>query len=83
MPNPKNNLTRQQWQKCDRCGFLFPMGSLQKQKGMLLDQKCIDNLQIERRQYLIMEILGQTTTEGVDMRVVDRGFYEGFDEVNR
>ena len=79
----KNNVTKEQWMLCDRCGQQFPMSMLTKQKGMLLDQKCIDDLTIERRQFTIEQILGTNITEGVDLRAVDRGFFEGFDETNR
>lgn len=61
------------------------MGSLVKQKGMLLcTELCIDDLEIERRPWLIQLVLGPTAEqEGADLRVVDRGFFEDFDEVQR
>lgn len=85
MPNANNNLRREQWQQCDRCGFLFPMSQLTKQKGMLLcTRTCFDDLTVERRPLMISQILGVgVEQEGVDLRVVDRAFFDGFDEVDR
>jgi hypothetical protein len=47
----------QQWMKCDRCTFDYPIGSLTKQKGLMLCPKCIDNLDVELRPLLIAELL--------------------------
>lgn len=54
-------LWMQQWQKCDRCGFDFPLGMLTMQKGLLLDAKCLDNLDVEFRPKIIAEALSDTT----------------------
>lgn len=65
---------------------MYPMSQLAKQKGLLICHRrtCWDNLEVERRPWVIMSILGPTTeVEGADMRVIDRGFFEGFDEVQR
>lgn len=46
----------------------------------------MDNLLVELRTSMIMSILGDgggEDIEGADRRVVDRGFFSGFDEVNR
>jgi predicted nucleic acid binding AN1-type Zn finger protein len=86
MPNPVNRRVGEQWQTCDRCGFLYPMSKLVKQKGILICtyNKCFDNLDIDRRDLQIMQILGEgVQQEGADLRLVDRGFFEGFDETNR
>lgn len=82
MPNPLNRVTKEQWDTCERCGFLYPMSRLVKQKGTLVCVKtCVDNLMIERREQLIMRILGDgVTQEGVDTRVYDRSFFQGWDE---
>jgi hypothetical protein len=56
----------QQWAKCARCGFTTPIGQLQMQKGMLLDAKCLDALDVEYRAKDIAEKLAdtqETTTE--------------------
>jgi hypothetical protein len=47
----------QQWRVCDRCSFLFPIGMLIQQKGLLVDPKCIDNLDVEFRPKVIAEVL--------------------------
>lgn len=80
MPQSRNNVTKQQWQLCDRCGLNYPMGSLVKQKGILVCTKCLDNLTVEHRSFEIERVLGANITEGVDTRVVDRGFFDGFDD---
>jgi hypothetical protein len=84
MPQPVNNIKHQQWQSCDRCGRLYPMSSLTKQKGMMLClQLCFDNLDVERREYMIERVMtpgSAEAQEGVDTRAVDRGFFEGFDD---
>lgn len=81
MPNPINNVTGGQWELCERCGFLFPMGKLTKQKGMLLcERRCIDNLEVERRDNLIMKTLTVDTHEGEDTRLLDRSFFMGNDD---
>jgi hypothetical protein len=64
------------------------MSSLVKQKGLLLCTRtntCFDDLTVERRPWVIMQVLGITgmDIEGADMRVVDRGFFEDFDIVQR
>jgi hypothetical protein len=47
--------------RCDRCGFLHPVGMLFRQKGLLVcsDHGCVDNMDVERRSVLIAEILAQ------------------------
>lgn len=63
------------------------MSDLVKQKGLLIctnTSTCFDDLQIERRPLVIEQILGTgVEVEGADLRVIDRGFFEGFDEVER
>lgn len=80
MPQALNRVTHQQWATCDRCGFLFPLGQLTTQKGLRICTRrtCFDNLTVERRQMEIERVLGvEAEPEGVDMREIDRGFYEG------
>ncbi len=67
---------------------MYPMSSLVKQKGLLLCTRtntCFDDLTVERRNWVIMQVLGITgmDIEGADLRVVDRGFFEDFDIVQR
>jgi len=50
----------QQWAKCARCGFTTPLGQLMMQKGLLIDRKCMDNLDVEYRPKIITEILSDT-----------------------
>jgi hypothetical protein len=86
MPQAVNNLKYQQWDTCDRCGFFFPMSQLVKQKGLLICTRrtCFDNLTVERIPWVIEQVLGPTPeVEGADMRVIDRGFFEDFDQVQR
>lgn len=87
MPQALNNLRHQQWDTCDRCGFLYPMSELVKQKGLLLCTRtntCFDDLTVERRPWVIEQVLGpQAEMEGSDLRVIDRGFFEDFDITQR
>jgi hypothetical protein len=55
-----NGLYMQQWAACDRCGFIYPVGQLMMQKGLLVDAKCYDNLDIEYRPKVIAEVLADT-----------------------
>lgn len=63
------------------------MSQLIKQKGLLICNRkstCFDNLDIERRPIIIIQILGTgVEQEGVDLRSLDRGFFEGWDETDR
>lgn len=88
MPQCNNNRKQEQWALCDQCGFWYPMSRLVKQKGALIctTRHCFDNLEVERRPLIIMQVLGpggDDNVEGADRRVIDRGFFEGFDEVDR
>lgn len=80
MPNPNNRVKKEQWDICERCGFLYSMGQLVKQKGIMVCPKDVDNLEIERRDQLIMKILGDNIQEGVDTRPTDKSFFQGFDD---
>ncbi|MCD4785371.1 MAG: hypothetical protein K8T10_16250 [Candidatus Eremiobacteraeota bacterium] len=31
--------------ECDRCGFIFPLSQLKQQNGLLLCEKCYDNVE--------------------------------------
>lgn len=83
MPNPVNARHGQQWTTCDRCGFLFPMARLAVQKGLLVCNRrtCVDNLEVERRSLVIERLLNSgVEQEGVDLRMIDRGFFLGQNE---
>lgn len=84
MPQPKNRVTGEQWQTCDRCGRLFPMSKLVKQKGLLVCTNrltCFDDLTVERKDMEIEQALNTgVDQEGADTRQADRGFFEGFDD---
>lgn len=85
MPQANNNITGQQWTFCGRCGFFFPMGELTKQEGLLVctRKSCFDDLTPKRRAMVIGELLGSgENTELQDLRQFDKGFFEGYDEVN-
>lgn len=88
MPQANNNVRRQQWGMCDRDGFFYPMSRLVKQKGLLVctNSTCYDNLEVERRPFVIEQTMSPGSaedTEGADRRVIDRGFFSGFDETNQ
>lgn len=78
MPNPLNRRTGQQWDSCSRCGFLFPVGELSVQKGLLVCSRDRDDLSREDavRQRVIEQTLsaGQNE-ESTDMREVDSAFF--------
>lgn len=69
---------------CGQCGFFFPIGSMTKQKGLLICTRrtCFDNLDVERRGFEINLIMNEPVDEGSDTRQVDKGYFEGYDEVN-
>lgn len=71
MPNPVNHKTGDQWDVCGRCGRMFPIGQLIMQKGLRICTRrrtCYDNLERERREIFIAQILGADNTEGADLR---------------
>lgn len=73
MPNPLNNVRGEQWDNCDRCGRLFPMSKLTKQRGLLLCSRDFDNLEVERAPQVIARILSTANDEeGADLRYRDR-----------
>lgn len=84
MPNCTNNIHNEQWDMCGQCGFFFPISSLTKQKGLLICHRrtCFDNLDIERHSWMIQQVMNEPVYEGSDMRQVDKGYFEGYDEVN-
>ena len=44
----------------------------------MCDAGCVDDLTVERRSYFIGQVLGASAEqEGTDLRVVDRGFFDG------
>ena len=55
----KAGIWRQEWGRCDRCGFLHPLGMLSRQMGLMLCHchDCYDNPLIWRRPYDIGMIL--------------------------
>lgn len=56
----------QPWSWCDRCGFLYPLGMLQVQKGLkVCTLYCLDNLDIEYRPYIITQVLSTGDEEGM------------------
>lgn len=74
--------TGQQWDFCQRCGQLYPMGELTLQKGLLVcTAHCHDNLDVEHRQRLIDDILGtQDSQEGADQRQEHWNYFAGWTE---
>lgn len=73
----------EQWQPCDRCGFMYPMSKLVVQKGLMLCtvMHCVDDLTVERRSLEIERTMAAgIEQEGVDLRMVDRGFFLGQQE---
>lgn len=60
------------WGKCDRCYFDYPLGSLMMQNGLLLCNKCFDNMDIEMRPKVISEALAdERETESELTNVAD------------
>ena len=66
-------LYRQQWQKCERCYFDFPISYLTKQKGLMVCPQDLDNLDVELRPALIAELLSDGTEGRNDREWVARG----------
>ena len=50
------------------------MSKLSVQKGMIVCQKCTDDLTVERRPAIIGALFAQPFTEGADLRAVDLAF---------
>lgn len=65
MPKHKG-LWNQVWARCDRCGFDHPLSMLVPQNGRLLctDHGCLDNTDIEQRQFIIASQLEQPDDQG-------------------
>ena len=84
MPNPLNRRTGAQWDLCGRCGFLFPVGELTPQKGVLVCRRDLDDTSREDgvRQKMIEQILSTgANEEGSDMREVDSAFFSRSDDL--
>ena len=60
MPRARG-IWREQWKLCDRCAFIHPLSLLVRQKGLLLctDHGCLDNLDVERRSFIISRVVSQ------------------------
>jgi hypothetical protein len=54
-----SGIQRQEWTKCDRCGFEHPVSMLSSQKGLLLCKchGCLDSLLVEQRPMMIQTVL--------------------------
>lgn len=75
MPNQSHSGIRGvPWSRCQRCGFDYPTDQLIRQNGgkwnglIVCKEKCLDNITVERREYVIKELLSQTPDE---MQVAD------------
>lgn len=69
----------QQWRTCDVCAFIWPIGQLTMQQGLLRCPRDIDNLDVEVRPLVIAEILGDDNESENDMQHVgmdDAGLIE-------
>jgi len=42
MKNPLPGWYKGKKKECDRCGFVFPLSDLTRQKGLLVCEKCLD-----------------------------------------
>lgn len=86
MPQANNRVVGDQWDTCDQCGFTFPNSQLVRQKGRLVCTRpntCLENLEVERRPFIIEQVVtsgNSSEIEGADLRNINRGFFEGFDE---
>ncbi len=59
--------------KCERCYFDFPISYLTRQKGLMVCQLDLDNLDVELRPPLIAEILSDGQESGNDREWVATG----------
>lgn len=69
MPRHKG-LYYSQWQRCDRCSFMYPLSQLTMQLGLLLCPKDVDNLDVEYRPKMIAEVLSDTEETDNEMEQV-------------
>lgn len=52
----------QDWDTCQRCGFIYPLSLLTTQKGLVVcTVTCLDNLDVEQRPVIIAEVLSTDT----------------------
>lgn len=56
----------QPWSYCDRCGFWYPLSQLIAQLGKkVCTTTCYDNLDINYRPFIIVQVLGDDSQEKV------------------
>lgn len=77
MPNPLNNLKGQQWDYCNQCDSPWWEGAFTFQKGLKVCPRCVDEIDIEQRDYEIGRALSAPTNEDIDQREYGVFFDEG------
>ena len=63
----KTGIWRTEWARCSRCWFLYPIGQLTPQKGLMVCPKDLDRIDVEIRARVIGEALS-TDEEGVSQK---------------
>lgn len=74
MPVRHQGLWWQDWDTCQRCGFIYPLSMLTTQKGLIVcTVTCLDNLDVEQRPVIIAETLssGDEFTQDKDQLQTD------------
>lgn len=70
-----NNRREEEWRLCDRCGFIHPLSTLQKQKGLLVCtcHGCYDDTTDENRQDVINDVLSDGQEGKSDLPALMQG----------
>jgi hypothetical protein len=65
MPNQSHSgLETGPWHRCDRCGMEYPVGQLQRQRGLILcTTKCVDDTLSSERDAIIQQVLEEGNPE--------------------
>lgn len=71
---PRNHgTTFEQWGRCERCGRDYPLNQMTRQNGVVVCfERCFDNTDIQERERLISEILGQEEPQRDDDRFTEQ-----------
>lgn len=71
MAQRHDGIQREQWDRCDRCGFEYPVSKLVMQKGKkVCTVTCYDTTLIEERPLIIAQVLNDESELQSDERLI-------------